>query len=120
MSYFAGTATYGTGSKSVNVGFTPAWFRITVGPRVSTTEVSPRTSLGWTDGTNQWCHSTFSDSTGREQIAYSDRIVSQRERVSGTITEVLRANFVSFSGTTVNFDVITSPGTYRFYLEAGT
>lgn len=106
-----------TGVQTINVGFQPLLARITVGSQFGTTNTVVRYSVGRTDGTNQFNHSIFADGTGRQTVSKNDRLVSVWERISGTLTEVVRVNFDSFTSTQFKYNVITANSNYQLDIE---
>lgn len=123
MSFYTAGSTTGsvTGNRSyAGFGFQPSYVRFTVSQKNGTTESFVHFSEGFTDGTNQSCHSLFYDggSPAGSTQQYTDRLIDLKARVSGTLTDILVANFVSFDvdGVTVNFTAIASG--YRVYVEA--
>lgn len=120
MSYATGRFTLSTtGLSTFAVGFQPTWARFRVAGKTSADAVT-HLSLGGTDGTNQNCGSIFTDATGSSSFDVSTKVVSQYERVSGTITEVLAASFDSFVATGVKLNVSTANTGYRVTIECGT
>lgn len=117
MSYFTGTIAHGTtGVKTIAVGFQPLAARITVGAKSGSSAVNQR-SEGNTDGTQQFFLSNYSDSTSDQSKEGSDRLVSQYERVSGTLTEKVRVNLDSFTATQLKYNVVTADANYTLHIE---
>jgi hypothetical protein len=118
MAYYASLASHGTtGVKTEPVGFQPQCAKITVGSQFGTTNTVARFSTGRTDGTNQFNHSLFADGTGRQTVSKADRMVSVWERQSGTLVEVLRVNFDSFTATQFKYNVTTANANYQLDIE---
>jgi hypothetical protein len=107
-----------TGIKTISCGFQPVGMRITVSAKNGSDTVS-HMSIGQVDNTGyQTCNTTYTDTTGGQTTKYTDRMASVLERVSGTITEVSRANFDSFTATQAKFNCTVSAGTaYQYHVE---
>ena len=118
MAFYATTTSPpSAGGYTITPGFQPEEVEIMVGSAFGATSSTLRQSIGWTNGTNQFYHSLFEDSTGRQQKSGSDRIVSHWERVGGVMTEVLRVNLNSFTPTQFKFDVITANPNYQLFIR---
>lgn len=121
MAFITGVSTTGstTGNKSyTGFGFKPSYARFTLSQKTGTTEGFIHFSQGWTDGTNSSCHSIFQDATSSQSKEFTNQVISHWNRVSGTLTEVIAATFVSFDadGLTLNFSAITTG--YHVHFEA--
>lgn len=117
MSRLVGGATI-TGSGNVaftGVGFQPNYIRITLSQKG--TDSQGHISVGCSDGTNQLVHSTYSDTTGSKTVRSTSKIVSHYERVSGTITEVINASFVSFDADGFTLNIATGNANYQAMVE---
>lgn len=118
MAYFSGTVAHGTtGTKTIPVGFQPVGMRITVGQRHNTVDNFAHQSIGISDGTSTNCTSIFQDNSGGLTVS-STKLISQYERVSGTIAEVLAANFHSFTISSVKYTITTANANYNLLIEA--
>lgn len=114
-----GTTTFtGTGIKTISVGFQPTWARFVVCSKTSSQNFS-HMSIGETDGTTQWCASSFQDTTGGQSINTTSKVVSHHERSGGVITEVLSASFDSFTATAIKLNVSVGNGNYQVLLTCG-
>lgn len=77
---------------------------------------------GWTTANNQSYDSWFRDSTGTYQKAATDKCITHYDRVSGTVTPVVEATFVSFDtiipgsnyGFTLNFTAVNANYQVRY------
>lgn len=125
MSFKIGSFSNGT-TGNVSVGgftFLPTYLRFTVSSRSATNETFVLYSQGFTDGTLNKSHSIFHDGTGDRTRYYNDRCVSHLLRVTGTLTEIINASFVSFDnngggdfGFTLNFTAANA--NYPITIEA--
>lgn len=120
MSYFRGTTTFdSTGLRTVNVGFQPVGYKITCGQMFGINDTQyAHVFQGGSDGTRQHCIGFLQDSTGRQTFTESGKVISQRERSGGAITEVLRANHDSMQATGPRVNVITANVNYQVVVEA--
>lgn len=126
MSYVVSTFAVGsTGNHSVTaLTFLPKGLRFTISAKAGASETSvAHLSTGFTDGTNQVAHSILADTTANDSKAYTDRCVNHYARVAGTLTEVIKASFVSFDtngggvfGFTLNFTA--ADANYDIHFEA--
>ena len=86
----------GTGSKSINIGMLATYMQIVVkGPGLKSFQ-------GWIRNGLQYCYPADGESLN------TTRAIKVKD-TSGTV--VLEATFTSFSGTNVNFNVLTNTGT---------
>lgn len=125
MAYQIGSFSQGsTGNVSIG-GFTflPAYLRFTISSRSGTNETYVLFSEGFTDGSLNKAHSIFQDSTGARSRYYNDRCINHLVRVTGSITEKIKATWVSFDnngggdfGFTLNFTAADS--NYPIIIEA--
>lgn len=119
MSYFVGSITHSTtGVKSVTVGFQPVGMRITVGQKDGSTDTTARDAYGVTDGTTSLYRSLFRDGTGGQTVSGNGKLISVLDRVSGTVTEVIKVTFDSFTATQVKYNVVTANVNYTLNIEA--
>ena len=121
MNYFSGNfSTNGiTCNRAITgIGFQPSYLRFTLSQKTTTSEAFVHFSEGFTDGTSQSCHSLYWDSTGGQSKQFTDKVINHVNRVGGTLTDVIKATFVSFDadGLTLNFSTTTSG--YRVHVEA--
>lgn len=93
----------------------PTYLRFTVCGRSGTNETVTMYSSGFTDGNLNKAFSIYQDSTGSRSRYFNDRCVSHLNRVTGTITEIINASWVSFDnngggdfGFTLNFTAANS------------
>lgn len=92
------------------LGFQPQELELTLCQKTSTSETFVHLSEGSTDGTNQRCVAVFSDSSGDKSFESTSRLINHMNRVSGAITDVIKATIVSFDadGFTLNFSATTT------------
>lgn len=113
-----------TGNKSITgLTFLPTELDFWIAQKTGTTESFAHLSVGATNGTSQTAHSMLQDTTGGKTESYFDRCVYHLNRVSGTVSGVLSASFVSFDnngggdyGFTLNFTAADSG--YKVYFRA--
>lgn len=118
MSYYATTISHGsTGTKTITCGFLPLQAKITVSAQFGTTDGVIHKSEGWTNGTNAFYNTIFSDATGRQTICGTGKLVSHYDRVGGVITEIVNATFNSFTATQFKYNVVTADANYQFFVE---
>lgn len=103
---------------TISCGFQPTALKITVGAK-NGSDVTAHQSVGQCDNSGySTCNTFFQDGTGSKTFAYTDRLVSIRERVAGTVTEVGKATFNSFTATQAKFNVTVAAGTnYQYHVE---
>ena len=126
MAHFIGSfTTNGTiGNRQIaGFPFLPTHLKFTVGQKNSTTENFVHSSEGSWDGTTSFCNSMFHDTTGGKVLTPSGVVIDHMNRVSGAITEVIKATPVSVDdngggdyGCTLNFSATVSG--YRVWVEA--
>lgn len=86
-----------TGNKSITgLTFMPNHIDFYMAQKPSTTENFARYASGSANGNNQMAHSIFQDGTGGKTQSYTDRCINHKNRISGSIVDVLTASFVSF------------------------
>lgn len=122
LSYSRDTITHTTtGVKTMTCGFQPvkAKIKVTFAPGANDTKI--HMSEGTTDGTNQVCDTdTYHDSTHAFERRFTDRVVSIQEWTGAAWSEVLRANFDSFTATEFKYNVTVAganAGNYQFHRE---
>lgn len=121
MSYFRGLVTFGSaGLVTLNVGFQPVGYKLTVGQLFGTTDTTDHVFVGGSDGTRQHAIGHFDDINGRQTFTEAGKVISQRQRIGGVITEVLRANHDSMQPTGPRVNVITPNTSYQVLVEAWT
>lgn len=111
-----------TGNASVaGLTFLPSYLRFTICSRTGTNETLVMYSDGFTNGSSQKAFSVFQDSTGARSRTFTDRCLNHLNRVTGSITEIIKATFVSFDdngggdyGFTLNFTAADSNYTIHF------
>jgi len=119
MAYFVGTIAHGsTGTKTVSVGFQPLGMRITVGQKFGTAQNFAHSSIGVSDGVDQYCTSIYQDTTGGLTKSVDDKLISHYDRVGGTLTEVLAGTINSFTATQVKYNITTANANYNLLIEA--
>lgn len=112
-----------TGNSTINLAngsFTPSIINFQVGPRNSTVEGHAALSVGSTDGTNQFCISTYAGSSTEQTVANTTHCMYHYRSVSGTMTLVLSFSIVSISAGqfVINVDTKHSGSNYTVYFEA--
>lgn len=121
MSNFYGGMTLASTGAPVTisgVGFLPTNLKFTVTSK-SGNSANIVHALGWVDETGyEGAHSMFSDASGAESKNFSDRCLYVRDRVSGTITTVVEANFHSFTNDGFKLNVTTANPNYQVWIEA--
>lgn len=119
MSYFRGLTTFGSaGLVTVNVGFQPIGYKITCGQKFGITDTNDHVFIGGSDGTRQHVIGHFLDATGRQTFTESGKVITQKERSGGVITEVLAASHDSFQATGPRVNVTTPNVNYQVVVEA--
>lgn len=113
MSVFTGGLTIsGTGSQSyTGVGFQGNDLQLTVGGKSGSSTVT-QFCIGNADGTRQNYVASFGDGTGHKSTRSNSFCILHYERVSGTITEVLKASFTSFDADGFTLNVTTANANY--------
>lgn len=120
MGWITGTLTMGTAGSArtfTGLGLTPTYIEFIVTKKTGTDNAN-HMSIGASDSNNQVCDSVFTDSTGSRSFKSSSRVVSQYERISGTVTEVLAANNVNFIAGGFEVDVLTANSNYQVTIRA--
>lgn len=105
-----------TGNVSVSgLTFLPSYIQFEISSRSGTNETTILRSSGFTDGSLNKNHSIFQDATGARSRYYNDRCIGHLARVTGSITEIIKATWVSWDtngggvfGFTVNFTAADS------------
>lgn len=113
-----------TGNASVTgLTFLPNYIEFWIGQKTNTSETFTHYSTGCANGTSQMAHSIFQDITGGKTESFFNRCINHKNRVSGTITDIITATFVSFDdngsgdyGFTVNFTAVDA--NYKIYFIA--
>ncbi len=119
MSYFRGLTTFGSvGLRTVTVGFQPIAYRITVGQRFGVTDQDDHVFVGGSDGTRQHVVGSFEDNTGRQTFTETGKVITQKERIGGVITEVLSASHDSMAATGPRVNVTKATANYQVIVEA--
>lgn len=95
------------------IPFLPTVIDFWVVDRPAAVETAARLSEGSADGTKQFCVSNYQDVTGGTSKGYFDRCINVKDRVSGSITDVLVANLASI-------DTIVAGSNYGFTLNFPT
>lgn len=120
MAYRLFLVTHGTtGVKTRNVGFQPIEARITLGAKDGAVQTWLQKSEGVTDGTSSVCLSQWGDITAGVK-SFKDitgTLASQYDKVSGTWTEVVHANFDSFTATEFKYNVTAANSNFQFIVE---
>lgn len=73
---------------------------------------------GETDGTRQFAHWQFADGEIFAGDDVDDCIISVWENQGGALVEVLRVEFVAFTATGFDIDIIIANPNYNIYYEA--
>lgn len=119
VSYYRGLTTFGSaGLITLNVGFQPTGYKLTVGQVFGITDTADHVFVGGSDGTRQHTIGHFDDINGRQTFTESGKVISQRQRVGGVVTEVLRANHDSMQPTGPRINVVTPNTSYQVLVEA--
>lgn len=113
-----------TGNASIaGVPFLPTSVEFYVAQKTSTTENFAHYSSGVCNGLTQMAHSIYWDSTGGSTKSFFDRSVHHMNRVAGTLTDIIRAEWVSFDtngggdfGFTLHFTA--ADANYKIYFIA--
>lgn len=113
-----------TGNKTVTgILFMPSSLEFVIAQKTSVNETFAHYSSGSSNGTSQMAHSIFQDASGGKTESYFNRCLNHINRVSGTLTDVVVATFVSFDnngggdyGFTLNFTV--ADPNYKIYFIA--
>lgn len=121
MSYKIGTVTYATpGLKTIILGTpsTPQSVDIAVQNKYGVNEgVVRHVSMGHADSSGQRVTSYYKDNSGQDSFDSDSKIISHYERVSGTITEVMAAEFDSFTSNGVKLYITKANSDYLIYIR---
>jgi len=115
MSILVGTATFtaGTGTKTLAIGFTPTWVRVTVGGSLGGTAYY-RKSVGFGTSVNQYAISDTASSVSDPQ---SGKIIQLKDN-TGTI--IFEGSLTSFPTNQIQFNITTAPSTMpQVIIECG-
>ena len=119
----AATGVFTTNSTTGNrvltgLGFQPIYLRLILGQKTGVSESFIHLSDGSSDSVVDRCLSFFWDSTGGKSTEFTDRLINHINRVSGSLTDVIKATLVSFDadGFTLNFSATISG--YHVHYEA--
>lgn len=121
MSYFLTTTAHGTtGTKTITVGFQPVGFRITVCGLWDGSDDIAHRSIGFTNGTQQYCTATCE---GMATTTLNNRIVSHWEPNGSGFSEVLAISLPTspdqvLNATTIKYKVLTATADYNLLIEA--
>lgn len=119
MSYFRGLTTFdSTGLRTVNVGIQPIGYRITCAQKFGITDTLDHVFIGGSDGTRQHVQGHFHDPSGRQTFTESGKVITQKERIGGVITEVLAASHDSMAATGPRVNITTANANYQVVVEA--
>lgn len=126
MDFYLDAVTHLTaGTKTHTTGFPVKELEIIVSQKTGQSNVViDRLSLGVSDGTYQICDTLYNDNTatGSGDQKYLDRIVNVKERVSGTVSNVLIAvvdqSIAPWTPTTVSYIVTVPNGNYQLTVKA--
>ena len=118
MAFWTGGITVsGTGSQSfTGIGFQGNDITFRVGAKNGSSSVVQYCN-GTADGTRQNCESIFGDGSGWKSNRTNSFCVVHYERVSGTVTEVLKFAFTSFDADGFTLNVTTSNTNYNVDVE---
>jgi len=101
-----------TGSKALSLGFQPKVVRFTVSKKNTTNDyvahICHGIAIDGTSGVWQECEAIYSDTTGAQSWRFDDRVISHWERVSGTLTEVLKVTLTNFNSTGITVNVVNA------------
>lgn len=125
MAYFLETISYNTtGLKTRTVidtagnPFTPAGYRITVGPKNGGTAFVSQ-SEGSCNGVNQFCDSSYSDPNRADAPSrYNDRVVFIREWNGASYVTKVHTTHDSIPANQIKFNVVTTDVNYQYKIEA--
>ncbi len=115
-----------TGTQTLSLGFQPKRVRFTCsqkdsGSNDTIAHKSDGTVTNGSSGTWSECESFYTDTTGSQSFRFDDRLVSHYERVGGTITEIFRINFNSWTTNGMKVDIaVLSGSNYVVNLEYET
>lgn len=121
MAYKIGVITLGsTGNKTFNLGTSSAPYAISfiVQNKTGTAEAAKHVSIGNADSSSQRVTSYYKDSTSSSTFDSTSKCIAHYERVSGAVTEVLSAAFLSFTGTGFSINVTKANVNYDVYVRA--
>lgn len=114
MNYYRDTISHSTtGIKTTTTGFQPVEAELVVAPAPGSALANIHFSLGRTDGTNQGCDSSATDTGHIFQRRYNDRMVSISEWNGTAYVEVFKITFDSFTATTFTYNVVTADVNYQ-------
>lgn len=118
MAFWTGGVTVGsTGSQAyTGVGFQGNDITFRVGAKNGSSSVVQH-AIGTADGTRQNCESVFGDGSGWKSQRTNSYSLIHYERVSGTITEVLKFAFTSFDADGFTINVTTASANYTVDVE---
>lgn len=123
MSNLDGGITLGTTGAArtfTGFGFTPTHLTFRVGAKSASSSVD-QFCYGTVDSTGYMTYtSQFSDTTGAQSKAGTNKCIVHYERVAGVITKVLEADFHSFTSDGFKLNVTTANSSYDVYVEAST
>jgi len=113
-----------TGDKAITgLTFMPNHVDFYMAQKSGVTENFAHLSTGSANGVAQMAHSVFQDTTAGKTQSYFDRCINHKSRVSGAITDVLTAAFVSFDdngsgvyGFTINVSVLADLPQKIYYI----
>lgn len=120
MSYYRALTTFDVaGLRQINAGFQPTGYRITCGQKFGINDTQyAHVFEGGSDGTRQHCVGFIQDASGRQTFTESGKVITQKERSGGVVTEVLRANHDSMQPTGPKVNIITPNVNYQVVVEA--
>lgn len=119
MSYYRALTTFDTaGLRQINAGFQAVGYRITCAQKFGVTDTVAHVFIGGADGTRQHVQGFFQDGTGRQTFTESGKVITQKERVGGVITEVMAASHDSFQPTGPKVNITTANANYQVVVEA--
>lgn len=120
MSYFRGLTTLDSvGLRTLAVGFQPVAYKISVAQKFGINDTAyAHVFTGGSDGTRQHVIGFLQDSTGRQTFTESGKVITQKERSGGAITEVLSATHDSMAATGPRVNVTIANVNYQVIVEA--
>ncbi len=112
--FFGGFTIVNTGVQTYSgVGFQGTEIEFFCGSKNGSSTSVDQQLIGSVDSTSyNQAKTWFRDSTGFKYIEYTDRCISVWERVSGTLTEVIRASFHSWTADGFKLNVTTANANY--------
>ena len=108
----------GTARTFTGFGFTPTHLDFEVVVKSNSGAIQQRCIGSVDSGGYMQYHYSFDDGTTIDSSAGTDRCIFMKEKVSGVLTEVLRATFHSFTSDGFKLNVTTASGSYPVHVKA--